>query len=96
MTAEDEGARWGLTPLTGGLLALSRSAPDPVSHPWCPYLLSSVQHPLRLAGPLGRLLPAACHSQCCQPCCLGTVMRHLPVTKEKPKLDNENSLDKGL
>lgn len=42
--------------------------------------------PPKLAGPLGRLLPAACWSPCCQPGCLGTLPGHCSVTKEKAKL----------
>lgn len=86
----------GPDPTDWGLLALSRSAQLLLAIPGAHTCFPVCSIPLRLAGPLGRLLPAACHSQCCQPCCLGTVMGTSQLPRRSPNLTMKTVWTKGL
>ena len=57
------GVLGGPDPTDWGLLALSRNAQLLSGIPGAHTCFPVCSIPLRLAGPLGRLLPAACHSQ---------------------------------
>lgn len=90
------GVLGGPDPTDWGVVGSEQECSAPVGHPWCPYLLSSGQHPAEAGRPSGQAAPT-CMSQPVLPALLPRhIHGHLPVTKEKPKLDNENTLDKGL